>query len=534
MLQGGPSNGKPTALNSPGREVEKDSPYTDVEAYLIGEGVLSNNAAPAWRPQLQQTYERVLDLHKRDWNGIWFRIVRNFFWSATAGKFDAIIGNPPWVRWSNLPIAYRNRAKPTCEGYDIFSDTPYFGGNELDISAMITYTTADKWLGDGGILAFIITQTVFQSGSSQGFRRFKVNDQYNLVPLAVDDLKALRPFRDAANATSIALFRKSREARPSYPVPYRVWLGIPRLDRYGRAVLNPDGTAKLRRTINPLAGKADVVGPMQILHKEAHPASKNVNGSPWAVMYADAFAQHRELLGASEWVSGRKGITTDLNGVFFVTIDEVNANTGKVRITTRPQEGRTKIGGPRSFWVEPDLLYPLLKGASDFQANYLRPAEELFAFVPNTGIHRDALNAMATALRQPELASTHRYMQSFTTQLRQRSTYRLRMLNQGAHFASVFNVGDYTFAPYKVVWPEMAQTFKAAVAGRALVPIIGRRSYVPDHKIYFVEFDSPQPAYYLSGLLNCPSVRTTIESHIIKLQIGNVFKHGIHPVKAAD
>jgi hypothetical protein len=32
-----------------------------------------------WTPPLQSTYEQVLALHKSSWNGIWFRIVRNFF-----------------------------------------------------------------------------------------------------------------------------------------------------------------------------------------------------------------------------------------------------------------------------------------------------------------------------------------------------------------------------------------------------------------------------------------------------------------------
>ncbi|MHA7062876.1 hypothetical protein [Azospirillum argentinense] len=78
-------------------------------------GVLTDGQAAAWRTLLKRTYDQVLDLHRREWNGIWFRIVRNFFWSATAGQFDLIAGNPSWVRWLNLPEVYRNRAKPTCE-----------------------------------------------------------------------------------------------------------------------------------------------------------------------------------------------------------------------------------------------------------------------------------------------------------------------------------------------------------------------------------------------------------------------------------
>ena len=126
-----------------GELVDSNADYEECEAQLLYRAVIASEEMDGWSPFLRRTYSQVLDLHRRDWNGIWFRIVRNFFWSATAGQFDLIVGNPPWVRWSKLPPAYRERAKPTCEQYDIFSDTPHHGGNELDISGMITYTTAD-------------------------------------------------------------------------------------------------------------------------------------------------------------------------------------------------------------------------------------------------------------------------------------------------------------------------------------------------------------------------------------------------------
>ena len=182
-----------------GELVEEDADYSGCERALAKRKVLRRQQLREWVSPLKSTYDQVLSLHRQGWNGIWFRIVRNFFWSVTAGEFDLIVGNPPWVRWSRLPEAYRDRAKPTCEQYEIFSDTPHHGGNELDISGMITYTTADKWLRPGGTLAFVITQTHFQSPSSQGFRRFRINSVYRLAPLSVADMKALKPFPEAAN-----------------------------------------------------------------------------------------------------------------------------------------------------------------------------------------------------------------------------------------------------------------------------------------------------------------------------------------------
>ena len=60
---------------------------------LLEHNVISADGCTSWSPLLSATYDRVLSLHRRNWNGIWFRIVRNYFWSATAGKFDVVIGN---------------------------------------------------------------------------------------------------------------------------------------------------------------------------------------------------------------------------------------------------------------------------------------------------------------------------------------------------------------------------------------------------------------------------------------------------------
>lgn len=106
-----------------GEQVEAGVSYAAAEAVLIRHGKLTKGEATKWKAPLRRTYDQVLALHKKKWNGIWFRIVRNFFWSATAGTFDVVVGNPPWVRWSRLPQTYRDRVKDTCEQYDIFAKT---------------------------------------------------------------------------------------------------------------------------------------------------------------------------------------------------------------------------------------------------------------------------------------------------------------------------------------------------------------------------------------------------------------------------
>lgn len=497
-----------------GEDVENEIEYPDVEARLLQSGLMLPAEVLAWREPLRYTYDQILELHRQQWNGIWFRVVRNFFWSATAGHFDCIVGNPPWVRWSKLPPLYRERVKPTCAHYGIFSKNKYHGGNELDISAMITYATADKWLKPSGRLAFVITGTVFKNPSSSGFRGFRIEPanpaSAYLSPVGVDDLKALKPFQDAANHTVVAVFDKT-DTPGTFPVPYRLW----------------DSVAGASRAIPVASTLSEVLSRVIIGDQEAVPADGA--GSPWAVLAKGRYSVLRGLAGTCSWAAGRKGITADLNGVYFVPIIESNGTL--VKVTSRPDAGKKAIGPVKTAWVEPELLYPLIKGAGDFEACYLnlldpkRTDPLLYTFVPNTGIGKEDYAKSEAKMNLPSLTKTKAWFKSFRKLLDERSTYRRQMQSAGAPNYAVYNVGDYTFKKWKVIWPEMSTRFYAAVAGSAKVPVAGMRPFVPDHKVYFVAFDDEETACFLCGLLNSPMVREWIESHNVSIQVGDIFKH---------
>ena len=119
--------------------------------------------------RLYEFYKIIESLETRNWNRIWCRIIKNNFSPRGFGMFDYIVGNPPWVRWSRLPESYRNRVKNFCNYYGLVSGRGYSGGIESDISTVITFSAADNWLRDGGIIGFLITWTVFKSGSARGF-----------------------------------------------------------------------------------------------------------------------------------------------------------------------------------------------------------------------------------------------------------------------------------------------------------------------------------------------------------------------------
>ena len=321
-------------------------------------------------------------------------------------------------------------------------------------------------------------------------------------------MKALKPFDDASNHTVVALFDKAPKTG-AYPIPYRVWNAKP---NFSRAI--PVNTSLV-----------DVLKRVDISGKEAAPV-ENL-GTPWAVLDKGRHKLLKALAGTCTWTDGRKGITADLNGVYFVPILQNNGTL--IQIESQPNAGKKDIGAKRKAWIEPTLMYPLIKGAGDFEACYMKTSAPtyseplLYTFVPNTGISTADYRNCAQDINSPALNKTKAWFANFKKLLDERSTYRRQM--KGAPNHAVYNVGDYTFQPWKVIWPEMSSTFYAAVASNANVPLMGNRPYVPDHKIYFAGFDDKEPAYFLCGLLNTSMVREWIQSHTVNIQVGNVFKH---------
>lgn len=162
--------------------------------------------------------------------------------------------------------------------------------------------------------------------------------------------------------------------------------------------------------------------------------------------------------------------------------------------------------------------------APDKLSRILFVIHELYAIVPNRGI-TPAYFAETQNVMVQENPRLFEYFHHFERQLRNRSTYKTRMPT--APYYAIYNVGGYTFAPWKVVWPEQPGNsgLPVAVVNTRTLRGIGERLVIPDHKIYFAGFDEASKAFYLCGLLLCSTVQRFILSFHIMLQVGDIFKH---------
>jgi hypothetical protein len=141
--------------------------------------------------------------------------------------------------------------------------------------------------------------------------------------------------------------------------------------------------------------------------------------------------------------------------------------------------------------IEPDLVYPLLQ-AKDVKRWQAEPSVNIIV-THELGMRLNAIPEDEMKLRYPK---TYAYLKRFESDLRQRSAYK-RYFKETAPFYSMFDIGDYTFASYKVIWMRMASKIMASV-----VKLSNGKPIIPPDTVTLVPFDAEEEAYYLCAVVN--------------------------------
>ncbi|MCG6535558.1 MAG: SAM-dependent DNA methyltransferase, partial [Syntrophales bacterium LBB04] len=294
--------------------------------------------------RLSEVYAQIkkLDDEKRD--GIWAHYIKNAFAPVYVGKFDFVIGNPPWIRWGFLSEEYRQVTLKLWQSYGLFSLKGHetrLGGGENDFSMLFTYACADRYLKDGGILGFVITQEVFKSkGAGEGFRRFRIGETGSrLKILGMEDMVHLQPFQ-AANKTTIFTMQKGQGTR--YPVPVIEWRRKP-----GVGPISPEWLL------------AEVLAKTERVKIQAVPVDSHNPVSSWQTAKSKAIELSARLKGKNPYLA-RLGARVEPYGVFWLRLKEVRPD-GKLVVENQYDRGKREIKQYSSA-IEPDLIYPAVSG----------------------------------------------------------------------------------------------------------------------------------------------------------------------------
>jgi len=450
-----------------------------------GEGI------PPWQREniahtLRETYHRLLELHQQGLNGLWARVLKNNFAPLTVGQFDYIVGNPPWVNWEHLPDNYRDSIRKLWTQYKL---PPERGGGRLgavkgDLSALMTLVVADKLLKRGGKLGFVITQSLFKTAAGAGFRRFKLPDGTPLHILHVDDMVELNPFEGASNRTAVMVLQKGQETR--YPVPYTLW--------------RKKAGARFTYTSTLDEVKANT----ERRKWYAEPAQPSDQTSQWLTAPQDALTGIRKVMGKAEYVAREGANTGGANAVYWLEkrLERPDGLWLMRNLTEGAKRQVKEVVAP----LEPDLLYPLLRGR-DVQRWQATPSG--WILVPRLASNPSqviSLNDMQ--LNYPKV---YEYLKRFESDLRARKDLMTQSaLKRGEPFYFYGAVNTYSFAPWKVVWREVANLPDAAVIG-----LVNGKPVVPAHTVVLIDCNDEYEAHFVCALINSSPAQLVVQSYIV-------------------
>ena len=412
------------------------------------------------------------------------------------GRFDYVAGNRPWVNWASLPSEYRQDIAPFWQGYGLFPHTGLkarLGSAMDDISILMLYVSMDKYMKASGRLGFVITQTIFKSeGGGAGFRRLRLGEREPIKVLFVDDLSELQPFEGATNRTSVVIAQKGRPTE--YPVAYSYWR-----------------KKKANKSLPSDASLEEVLDATRTSQWVARPVDPSSSTSPWLTGRAHALAGLQKCIGLSQY-QARMGVHCHGNGAYWLDIVATRPD-GLYLVTNVPEAGRQDVESVQTA-VESDFVYPLLRGKDVQQW----AANSVFSIMlPHDPAHPS--KAYPIDLMQVRYPKTYCYLEHFRSFLKDRSGYRQFFNPSVDPYYSLYNVGDYTFALFKVVWRYIVSEFTCAVVGTALMPDGKAKLLIPETKLVLVPFTDEHEAHYLCACLSSSINRFLVKSYAINIQI---------------
>ncbi len=442
---------------------------------------------------LLELYNKLLDLEMQGKDSVWISVLRNAFAPMLQEKFDFVVGNPPWVNWENLPEQYREISKGLWEKYGLamVKGKTGLGKVKKDLAMLFLVRSFDRYLKEGGKLGFLITFTVFKTQAGAGFRSFLAR---NTKIHVIHDLVTLMPFESATNTTGAIVVEKvcdlekiNRECETISEVRKANMSGIKHVVWIGKQI-DPD--AQLEEVIKTTRRYEIVMVPLM----------PNDPASPWMQVTPNIVNAVRKVISGGQHYEAHAGVYAGLNQVYFIKVLGRTPD-GMLIVTNPPESGQKKKVKQVEAKVEPDLVYPLIRG-KDVKKWYVE-FKDRYVIVPH---NPRTANPIPEADMRVKWPLTYSYLVNYRRELEGRKIHKL--WGRGNPFYAVYDIGTYTFAPYKVVWKEITGGFACAV-----VKPIDEKPVVPDHKLMLVEAESPDEAYYIAGVLNSVIVRSIIESY---------------------
>lgn len=443
---------------------------------------------------------RFIELENQHWNGIWARIITNYLTTACLGQFDLVVGNPPWIDWKSLPTGYRDRVKSLCIDHNLFSGDSITGGINLNICALITNVTANMYLANNGILAFLMPQTILFQQSYEGFRNCLLSDGGRLYIQEIFDW--------------------TKSGHPFFPVqePFLTYFYSRKEVDYRKGV--PATLFTKKRTVKKKISDFTQTHTFAEIKRNfviSHCLVGQVNTDSTIFSYADnlrILKSFARIAGESEYI-GREGVEFYPQELFLLEIDPTLPKRKGLLPFVNFQNKKSKYKiSKRSHMLEAKYMQPLVKGV-DIERFHLENSSYIVPFPYDASHTRVPLSLKELRKESPKLAS---YFMDFKAVIDSQTSYNERIIGtMEKEFYALARVGDYSFGDYFVAFRDNTKWQACVVSsintswGGIKMPCFQNHA-VTMSQDFDGNFITKDEAHYICAILNAPIVKKYLYS----------------------
>lgn len=213
----------------------------------------------------------------------------------------------------------------------------------------------------------------------------------------------------------------------------------------------------------------------------------------------------------------RKGVDTSANAVFWVK-EKKGTKSDLILVDNSPENSRKKISQISNYPIEKEHIYPLLRGKDVKKWKYNLEYSIVLPYT-NDGKVIGKNELLSTCPNMFHYFYLDRH--GFIPVLKERATYKKFILRQDEHAPeySLYNIGKYTFSPYKVIWKALAKGVSAVTISND-----GNRMLIPDHNLLMVPLENELEAYYLTGVLNADIISRFVNAYVAWFISGHILE----------
>ena len=452
--------------------------------YCLAGLVNPEELTEAIKNELHKLSKVLVELERRKWNGIWARIITNYLTTANLGKFDVIVGNPPWVDWKSLPSGYRDKIKSLCISRKLFSGDKVTGGINLNICALISNVVSENWLAENGILGFLMPEPLISQQSYEGFRNMYLSDGSRLYFKKFTNwTKAGHPFKPVTQ--KFLTFYMTKEI-----IDYREGVDV---DWFVlKEHQNHDSCEML-----VLDEYFDVYKGIAATCHE----SKNF------FAYVESRNQLNDFMsvaGESQYI-GREGI--EFYPQEMMIFEESGLPSTPTCTSLRNiQIKKAKYHVPQTVeLLETKYLHPLVKGV-DISPFHIELSGYIVPFPYDERNTRLPITLEELVRTAPKLAS---FYQKHKDLILAQTTYNERIIGRDGEFYKLARVGAYSFAENYVVFRDNTKWGAAVISSVDTSWGGKKRPLFQNHAVSICEdsfgnYISLDEAHFICGIMNTP------------------------------